>query len=132
MSNNNNFPLLRCVHQNIKTPSISDLEGELRGKLNEFGLKNSIKPNETVAITAGSRGITHLNIVLKTLVEYLKELKASPFIIPAMGSHGGGTVKGQLKILEDYGITEEAIGCPIKASMEVVEIGKSEFRTPVY
>ena len=132
MSNNNNFPLLRCVHQNIKTPSISDLEGELRGKLNEFGLKNSIKPNETVAITAGSRGITHLNIVLKTLVEYLKELKASPFIIPAMGSHGGGTVKGQLKILEDYGITEEAMGCPIKASMEVVEIGKSEFRTPVY
>lgn len=132
MSNNNNFPLLRCVHQNIKTPSISDLEGELRGKLNEFGLKNSIKPNETVAITAGSRGITHLNIVLKTLVEYLKELKASPFIIPAMGSHGGGTVKGQLKILEDYGITEEALGCPIKASMEVVEIGKSEFRTPVY
>jgi hypothetical protein len=132
MSNNNNFPLLRCVHQNIKTPSISDLEGELRGKLNEFGLKNSVKPNETVAITAGSRGITHLNIVLKTLVEYLKELKASPFIIPAMGSHGGGTVKGQLKILEDYGITEEAMGCPIKASMEVVEIGKSEFRTPVY
>jgi hypothetical protein len=108
------------------------LEGELRGKLNEFGLKNSVKPNETVAITAGSRGITHLNIVLKTLVEYLKELKASPFIIPAMGSHGGGTVKGQLKILEDYGITEEAMGCPIKASMEVVEIGKSEFRTPVY
>ena len=132
MSNNNNFPLLRCVHQNIKTPSISDLEGELRGKLNEFGLKNSIKPNETVAITAGSRGITHLNIVLKTLVEYLKELKASPFIIPAMGSHGGGTVKGQLKILEDYGITEEAMGCPIKASMKVVEIGKSEFGTPVY
>jgi hypothetical protein len=132
MSNNNYFPLIRCVHQNIKTPSIFDLEGELRGKLNEFGLKNSIKPNETVAITAGSRGITHLNIILKTLVDYLKELKASPFIIPAMGSHGGGTTKGQLQILEDYGITEEAIGCPIKASMEVVEIGESEFGTPVY
>lgn len=132
MSNNNYFPLIRCVHQNIKTPSIFDLEGELRGKLNEFGLKNSIKPNETVAITAGSRGITHLNIILKTLVDYLKELKASPFIIPAMGSHGGGTTKGQLQILEDYGITEEAIGCPIKASMEVAEIGESEFGTPVY
>ena len=132
MSNNNNFPLIRCVHQNIKTPSIFDLEGELRGKLNEFGLKNAIKPNDTVAITAGSRGITNLETILKTLVEYLKQLKASPFIIPAMGSHGGGTAEGQLQILTDYGITEEKMGCPIKASMEVVEIGESEFGTPVY
>ena len=132
MSNNSNFPLIRCVHQNIKTPSIVNLEGELRDKLNEFGLKNSVKPNDTVAITAGSRGINHLNTILKALVDYLKELKASPFIIPAMGSHGGGTAKGQLQILKDYGITEEEMGCPIKASMDVVEIGESEFGYPVY
>jgi len=132
MSNNSNFPLIRCVHQIIKTPSIVDLEGELRGKLIEYGLKNAVKPNDTVAITAGSRGINHLNTILKTLVDYLKELKASPFIVPAMGSHGGGTVEGQLQILTDYGITEENMGCPIKASMEVVEIGESEFGTPVY
>ena len=84
MSNNSNFPLIRCVHQIIKTPSIVDLEGELRGKLIEYGLKNAVKPNDTVAITAGSRGINHLNTILKTLVDYLKELKASPFIVPAM------------------------------------------------
>ncbi|MHA1242307.1 MAG: lactate racemase domain-containing protein, partial [Promethearchaeota archaeon] len=132
MSNNSNFPLIRCVHQIIKTPSIVDLEGELRVKLDEFGLKNSIKPNNTVAITAGSRGINHIDTILKTLVDYLKELKATPFIIPAMGSHGGGTAEGQLQILTDYGITEKAIGCPIKASMDVVEIGESEFGTPVY
>jgi len=132
MSDYNSFPLIRCVYQNIKTPRIDDLDVELRDKLNEFGLKNSVKPNETIAITAGSRGINHLNTILKTLVEYLKELKASPFIIPAMGSHGGGTAEGQLQILTDYGITEEVMGCPIKASMEVVEIGESEFETPVY
>jgi len=132
MSNNRNFPLIRCVYQDIKTPRIADLEGELRSKLNEFGLKNSVKPNDTVAITAGSRGINHIDTILKTLVDYLKELKATPFIIPAMGSHGGGTVEGQLQILTDYGITEQAIGCPIKASMDVVEIGESEFGTPVY
>jgi len=132
MSNNSNFPLIRCVFQNIKAPRIVDLEGELRGKLNEFGLKNFIKPNETVAITAGSRGINHLNTILKTLVDYLKELKASPFIVPAMGSHGGGTAEGQLQILTDYGITEEEMGCPIKASMDVVELGESEFGYPVY
>ena len=132
MSNNSNFPLIRCVFQNIKAPRIVDLEGELRGKLNEFGLKNFIKPNETVAITAGSRGINHLNTILKTLVDYLKELKASPFIVPAMGSHGGSTAEGQLQILTDYGITEEEMGCPIKASMDVVELGESEFGYPVY
>ncbi|MHA1241731.1 MAG: lactate racemase domain-containing protein [Promethearchaeota archaeon] len=132
MSYKSYFPLIRCVYQDIKTPRIADLEGELRSKLNEFGLKNSVKPNDTVAITAGSRGINHIDTILKTLVDYLKELKATPFIIPAMGSHGGGTVEGQLQILTDYGITEQAIGCPIKASMDVVEIGESEFGTPVY
>ncbi len=141
MSNYNNikkngnemmFPLIRCVHQNIKTPRIADLGSELNGKFDEFGLKNSVKPNDTVAITAGSRGINHLDTILKTLVDYLKELKTSPFIIPAMGSHGGGTVEGQLQILNDYGITEENMGCPIKASMDVVEIGESEFGYPVY
>jgi len=126
------FPLIRCVHQDIKTPSINDLEGVLRNKLDEFGLKNLLKPNEIVAITAGSRGINHLNKILKTLVAYLKELNTSPFIVPAMGSHGGGTAEGQLQILTDYGITEKNIGCPIKSSMDVIEIGMSEFGTPVY
>ena len=132
MSNKSNFPLIRCVHQSVKNPPIEDLEGALRTKLDEFNLKNLLKPNETVAITAGSRGINNLSTMLRTLVTYLKELNTSPFIIPAMGSHGGGTAEGQQQILTDYGITEETMGCPIKASMEVVEIGDSEFGTPVY
>ena len=141
MSNNNyfknssneiSFPLIRCIHQDIKTPRIIDLESEIRSKLDEFGLKNIVKPDDTVAITASSRGISNQSTILKTIIDYLKELKTSPFIIPAMGSHGGGTAEGQLQILTDYGITEKAIGCPIKASMEVVEIGQSEFGTPVY
>jgi len=141
MSNNNRlkksgdeilFPQIRCVHQNIKTSRIADLGSELRSKLDEFELKNLVKLNDTVAITAGSRGITNLNTLLKALVDYLKELKASPFIIPAMGSHGGGTAEGQLQILTDYGITEDKMGCPIKSSMDVVEIGENEFGYPVY
>jgi len=141
MSNNNyfknssneiSFPLIRCIHQDIKTPRIIDLESEIRSKLDEFGLKNIVKPDDTVAITASSRGISNQSTILKTIIDYLKELKTSPFIIPAMGSHGGGTVEGQLQILKDYGITEENIGCPIKASMGVVEIDESEFGYPVY
>jgi len=131
-SKERNFPLIRCVHQSVKNLAIADLKGELRAKLDAFNLKDLLKPNDTVAITAGSRGINNLSVLMKTLVDYLKELKTSPFIIPAMGSHGGGTAEGQRQILTDYGITEEAIGCPIKASMEVVEIGENEFGTSVY
>ena len=78
MSNKSNFPLIRCVHQSVKNPPIADLKGELRAKIVEFNLKNLLKPNDTVAITAGSRGINNLRIILKTLVDYLKELKTSP------------------------------------------------------
>jgi hypothetical protein len=141
MSNKNNskakgrgtrFPLIRTVQQEINTPRIVDLEGEIRHQLDEFGLKNSIKPKDTIAITAGSRGISNHSGILRTVVDYLKELESLPFIFPAMGSHGGGTREGQLQILTDYGITEEKMNCPIKASMDVVEIGVSEFGTPVY
>ena len=128
----NSFPLIRCVRQEIKIPYISDLEGDLKSKLDAFGLENIVNPNDTIAITASSRGINGQSLILKTLVEYLIELKASPFIIPAMGSHGGATKEGQLQILKDYGITEEKMGCPIKTSMEVVEIGESEFGYPIY
>ena len=100
------FPLIYCIHQDIKTPRITDIASELRSKLDDFGLKKFLKPNDTVAITAGSRGISNQSTILKSIINYLKELKTFPFIIPAMGSHGGGTVEGQLQILNDYGITE--------------------------
>ncbi|MHA1669524.1 MAG: lactate racemase domain-containing protein [Promethearchaeota archaeon] len=126
------LPLIRCIRQEIKTPRLSDLEGDLKSKLDDFGLDKIVNPNDTIAITASSRGINKQSLILKTLVEYLIELKASPFIIPAMGSHGGATTEGQLQILKDYGISEEKMGCPIKASMDVVEIGESEFGYPIY
>ena len=141
MSSNNNikglgdenpFPLVRCIHQDIKSPRIADLGREVKSKLDDFGLKKFVKPNDTVAITVGSRDIHNQSTILKTLVDYLKELKATPFIIPAMGSHGGGTIEGQIQILKDYGITEQKIGCPIKATMDVIEIGESEFGTPIF
>jgi len=125
------FPLIRCVQQDINSPFI-DIESVLKTNLDIFGLKNKVNPGDSVAITAGSRGITNISTILKTLVNYLKDLQAKPFIIPAMGSHGGGTAEGQLQILKDYGITEQKIGCPIKATMDVVEIGESEFGTPLF
>ena len=85
-----------------------------------------IQPGMKIAITAGSRGIRNVDVITKAIVDYVKEKKAKPFIVPAMGSHGGATAEGQVELLESFGITEEAMGCPIKSSMEVVELGYSE------
>jgi len=126
------FPKIRCIHQKIKAPSIKNLKTAIRDKLQEFGLKEYINPNEKVAITASSRGINNQNIILKVIVNFVKDLKALPFIIPAMGSHGNGTTEGQLQILKNYEITEEKIGCPIRAGNEVVKLGVNEFGYPVY
>lgn len=85
-----------------------------------------IKPGMSIAITAGSRGIRNVDIITKAIVDFVKSRGAEPFIVPAMGSHGGATAEGQLEILAGYNITPETMGCPIKSSMEVVELGYSE------
>ena len=79
----------------------------------------------SIAVTAGSRGIRNVDIITKAVVDFVKQKGASPFIVPAMGSHGGATAEGQVEILESFGITEKTMGCPIRSSMEVVELGYS-------
>ena len=85
-----------------------------------------IKANMNIAITAGSRGIKNVDIITKSIVDFIKSKGANPFIVPAMGSHGGASVKGQLEVLASYNITPETMGCEIKSSMEVVDLGYSE------
>src|SRR5437899_4025415 len=79
----------------------------------------------TVAVGAGSRGIANYDVIVGAVCEELKRLGARVFIVPAMGSHGGATDAGQLDVLAHYGITEQAMGVPIKSSMEVVELGRA-------
>ena len=85
-----------------------------------------------MAITAGSRGIAHIATIIKAVVDHFKRLGAAPFIVPAMGSHGGGTAAGQREILAGYDVTEEYCGCPIKASMETVIICQAAEGFPVH
>jgi hypothetical protein len=94
-------------------------------------LQDRVKPGQTVAITAGSRGIANIDRITRAVVDELKALGLTPFIVPTMGSHGEATGEGQRKILEHYGITESSMGCPIKSSMEVVRIGEVK-GTPVF
>jgi hypothetical protein len=112
-------------------PPIKDIPGAVHQALNPLGLDSIIKPGQTVAITAGSRGITNIALIVKSIVTELKAIRAQPFIVPTMGSHGGAIAEGQVDILRELGITEESIGVPIKSSMEVVKIGET-LGFPVY
>ena len=93
---------------------------------------NMIKPGMRIAITAGSRGIANIALIIKTIVDFIISREAYPFIVPAMGSHGGATAEGQTRVLESYGITEEYLGCPICSSMDVKLIGVTEEGYKVY
>ena len=90
------------------------------------GIKGNIKPGQRICITSGSRGVSNIALITKELVKQVKALGAEPFIIPAMGSHGGAVAEGQTAILTSYGITEETMGCPILSSMETVKIGHTD------
>ncbi|MGI6605355.1 MAG: lactate racemase domain-containing protein [bacterium] len=126
------FPRFYKVRQNMECPVLRDVEGAVRDELSRIKLQEQIKPGTRVAITAGSRGIANMPLILKTVAAFIRAAGAEPFLVPAMGSHGGATAEGQLGILESLGITEESMGVPIISSMEVVEIGRTEQGIPVY
>src|SRR6056297_664975 len=117
------FPRIKCIRQTVRAPKLREVKDTLETELERFNFSSYIDKDDRVALTGSSRGIQHQDLILKTLVTHIKNAGGRPFIFPAMGSHGGGTVAGQTQILKDYGITEEKMGCPIKASMDVVEIG---------
>jgi hypothetical protein len=126
------FPKVVKVRQKFPRPRVESVEAALREQLEREEIASAIRPGMSVALTAGSRGIARIDEVLRTLVTILKELGAEPFIVPAMGSHGGATAEGQVEILESLSITEELCGAPIRSSMEVVELGETDRGVPVY
>lgn len=95
-------------------------------------MRGRIQPGMSVAITCGSRGICNIAIITRAIVDFVKSCGGAPFVFPAMGSHGGATAEGQREILTGYGVTEAFLGCPIKASMEVVRVGETEEGMPVF
>lgn len=126
------YPPMFRVRQRFSRPRVDDLPGTVARELARLELGRSIRPGDTVALTAGSRGIANIPIILKAVADVLKDLGARPFLVPAMGSHGGGTAQGQRKILESYGITEDFVGVPIHASMEVVSLGTTTEGYPLF
>ena len=127
-----NYPRIFRVRQSFGTQSISDIPGTIAAELHSLKLETRVKPGQTVAITAGSRGVANIAIIIKAVVDHAKQLGLKPFIVPAMGSHGGGTGAGQQELLAGYGITEASMGCPIRASMETVVVCQAAEGFPVH
>jgi len=112
------------ARQLFNQPTVEDVSGEIRAQLKGKKLSERVKPGQRIAVTAGSRGIANIALILRTVVDELKAVGAEPFIIPAMGSHGGSTPEGQVELLNAMGITEESAGVPFVSSMEVRKIGE--------
>ncbi len=125
------LPRMVRVRQNFCRDKIEDIPGAVRLELND-GLLARVCPGERIAITAGSREIANLAIIIKELILCLKERGAEPFVVPAMGSHGGATAEGQTDVLAGFGITAETVGAPVRSSMAVEQITTTAEGFPVY
>lgn len=135
MTNNHHVPLADFYILERKAPSrpkIDDVGGAVRAALSGLGVQAEKLQGKRLALTVGSRGIANLQEIVRAVCGWLKEQGARPFIIPAMGSHGGATAEGQLKVLAEYGITEGEVGAPLCASMETVVVGETPMGFSVY
>ena len=126
------LPRLAKIRQNFAAPEVADVAGALRDQLAKPGVIDTVKPGMRIAIGVGSRGVAGIPTLTRVTVEEIRKRQGLPFVVPAMGSHGGATAEGQRDVLANLGVTEETIGCEICSSMEVVEIGRLENGLPVY
>ena len=120
------------VEQEFDPQHIEDITAKATQEIAAMNLGSRVKKGDSVAITGGSRGIADIDIITRVIVEELKKLGTNPFIFPAMGSHGGATAAGQIKVLANLGITEESIGCPVRSDMEPAYLGKAALDFPIY
>ncbi len=126
------LPAMYRVRQKIDPPFVADVPAAVRAEIRGLHLEGRVKPGGRVAVTGGSRGVANIAAIMRTICDCLKEFGAQPFIVPAMGSHGGATADGQLKVLARYGMTPETMDVPILSSMETVEIGRMPWGFPVH
>ena len=114
---------MRKVRQHLPKPKLDDVPFEITGLMAR--ISGAVRPGMRIAVTAGSRGITSIPLILRTVVNSLRTMGADPFIVSSMGSHGGGTVPGQERILRHLGVTEETVGAPIRVTSSAAEMGKT-------
>jgi len=126
------YPTFFSVKQRFDVKSIENVAQAVRDEFAGFKSRPKIRPGQSVAVGVGSRGTHDLKILVETVVECLRAMQLDPYVIPAMGSHGGGTAEGQRQVLADLGITEEAVNAPIVSNMNVVSLGRVETGAEVF
>jgi len=126
------IPSLARVRQSIPQPRLDDIPGTIRRLIRHSRLRERVAPGGTIAVGIGSRGVNAIDLVARTIVDSLRELGYKPFIVAAMGSHGGATAEGQRELLAGYGVTPQAMGVPVKTDMETVVLGTNPVGLPIY
>jgi hypothetical protein len=126
------LPSLVPIRQTLPQPVIVDVAAEARRVWRTSGVLRKLQPGDRVAVGVGSRGVANLALLVRATIDALQEAGAKPFVVAAMGSHGGATAEGQRQILTDYGVSEAALGVPVKTDMDAVPIGTNRWGEPVY
>jgi hypothetical protein len=126
------IPKMLKIKQYFNDYYICDVESKLKEKLVKSDALEKVKAGSKIAVAIGSRGVKNIDLITKTVITELKKKGLDPFIIPAMGSHGGSTDEGQKDVLRELKITEDSVNCPIYSSMEVIKIGEIDNGLPVY
>ena len=125
------YPKMIKIKQQLDDTVLADLASHITTELDKSHMAAALKPGSKIAISVGSRGISDLVSIVTSTVNWIKAHGGHPFLVPAMGSHGGATAEGQAKILEDYGLLESKVGAPIVSSMEVKPLGETTSGIPV-
>lgn len=125
-------PKMIKIKQRFHAPELADVGLAVRKTLHDTNVLERISKGDNVAIAVGSRGVADISILVRETVKAIKSVGGKPFIVPAMGSHGGATAEGQRGVLKQLGVEEETVGAPVKSSMEVVKIGELPNGLPVY
>ena len=126
------FPEFFRIRQHFDTDHVDDVAAEVKSQLARLQLDRRIRPGQSVAVAVGSRGIANLAVIIRATVDHLRRLGAEPFLVPAMGSHGGATAEGQRSLIESYGVTESFVGCPIRSNTETVVVCHTSKGIPVH
>jgi hypothetical protein len=125
------FPEMALIRQKLHAEMLEDIPAAVGNALQDLHIPSMAKPGEGVAVAVGSRGISHMPLIVFECVKYLKDRGLKPFIVPAMGSHGGNTPEGELSVLAGLGINESFVGAPILAAEDVIEIGRLDIGIPI-
>src|SRR5262245_50262112 len=126
------IPLLAPIRQTTPQPVLRDVAAEVRRRWEQSGVGKRVRRGDRVAVGVGSRGIAGVATIVRATLDFWRDCGAQPFVVAAMGSHGGATPEGQRELLAEYGVSQEKLGVPVKTDMTAVQVGVNSWGEPVW